>query len=90
MVGELQEMVEELETENQELNEQLQNEQEEVMQYKAEYERIQQEGSQLFEKYEQKTRRCETTLEPKPHRLLFFSLLFPGRSTMSIFDSHVI
>ena len=57
MVGELQEMVEELETENHELSEALTNEQQNVEQFKGEYERIQQEGSALFEKYEQKTRR---------------------------------
>lgn len=57
MVGELQEMVEELESENNELTEALTASQHSAEQYKGEYERIQQEGTALFEKYEQKTRK---------------------------------
>lgn len=62
MVGELQEMVEELEAENHGLNEALANEQQNVEQYKGEYERIQQEGSALFEKYENKVKRQRPSL----------------------------
>ena len=56
-VSELQEMVEELTEENRELSDSLLNEQENVAEYVNEYQRIRKEGSQLFEKYEQKTRR---------------------------------
>jgi predicted RNase H-like nuclease (RuvC/YqgF family) len=59
MVGELQEMVEELEGENKQLTDALINEQQNSLEYKQEYDRIRHEGSQLFERYEQKTRRLK-------------------------------